>query len=99
VARVRGGRLRSSELTDATVTISNLGDESADAVLPVIYPPQVAIIGIGQIAERPWVMNGALVPRKLATFAVAGDHRVSDGRIAARFLKFLDQLLQRPEAL
>ncbi|MBI3672032.1 MAG: 2-oxo acid dehydrogenase subunit E2 [Rhizobiales bacterium] len=99
VARVRGGRLRSSELTDATVTLSNLGDESADTVLPVIYPPQVAIIGVGEIVERPWVVNGALTARKLATFTVAGDHRANDGRIAARFLKVLGQVLQTPEAL
>jgi pyruvate dehydrogenase E2 component (dihydrolipoamide acetyltransferase) len=98
-ARVRGGRLRSSELTDATVTISNLGDNSADAVLPVIYPPQVAIIGVGQIAERPWIVDGALVPRKIAAFTVAGDHRANDGRLAARYLKTLEQLLQKPEAL
>jgi pyruvate dehydrogenase E2 component (dihydrolipoamide acetyltransferase) len=96
VARVRGGRLRSSELTDATVTLSNLGDDSADMVLPVIYPPQVAIIGVGQVAERPWIADGTIAIRKVATFAVAGDHRASDGRAAARFLKRVDRLLQKP---
>lgn len=99
VARVRGGRLRSSELTDATITLSNLGDESADSLLPIIYPPQVAIIGVGQIANRPWVVDGALGVRKVAMFAVAGDHRASDGRSAARFLRVLDNTLKRPEAL
>ena len=99
VARVRGGRLRSSELTGATVTISNLGEATADTVLPIIYPPQVAIIGVGQIAERPWIVDGEIVPRKIATFTVAGDHRASDGRLAARYLKTIEQLLQKPEAL
>lgn len=99
VARVRGGRLRSSELTDATATISNLGEDSADMVQPIIYPPQVAIIGVGQIAERPWIVDGAILPRKIATFTVAGDHRANDGRLAARYLKTLEQLLQKPEAL
>jgi pyruvate dehydrogenase E2 component (dihydrolipoamide acetyltransferase) len=99
VARVRGGRLRSSELTEATVTLSNLGDNSADMVLPVIYPPQVAIIGVGQIDARPWVVNDALAIRKLATFAVAGDHRANDGRSAARFLRLLGEILQKPEML
>ena len=98
-ARVRGGRLRSSELTEATVTLSNLGDNSADMVLPVIYPPQVAIIGVGQIDVRPWVVNDALAIRKLATFAVAGDHRANDGRSAARFLRLLGEILQKPEML
>jgi pyruvate dehydrogenase E2 component (dihydrolipoamide acetyltransferase) len=99
VARVRGGRLRSSELTEATVTLSNLGDNSADMVLPVIYPPQVAIIGVGQIIARPWVVNDGLAVRKLATFAVAGDHRANDGRSAARFLRLLGEILQEPELL
>lgn len=99
VARVRGGRLRSSELTEATVTLSNLGDNSADMVLPVIYPPQMAIIGVGQIVARPWVMNDSLAIRKLATFAVAGDHRANDGRSAARFLRLLGEILQEPELL
>jgi len=99
VARVRGGRLRSSELTNATATLSNLGDGSADMVLPVIYPPQVAIIGVGQIEDRPWVVNGALAVRKLATFTVAGDHRANDGRSAARFLRYLAEIFQKPETL
>ncbi|MGB8314217.1 MAG: dihydrolipoamide acetyltransferase family protein [Aestuariivirga sp.] len=99
VARVRGGRLRSSELTSATVTLSNLGDESADMVLPVIYPPQVAIIGLGQVSERPWAVDGTMALRKLAMFSVAGDHRANDGRSAVRFLRRLGQLLQRPEEL
>ena len=99
VARVRGGRLRSSELTEATVTLSNLGDNSADMVLPVIYPPQVAIIGVGQIEARPWLVNDTLAIRKLATFAVAGDHRANDGRSAARFLRLLGGILQKPEML
>jgi pyruvate dehydrogenase E2 component (dihydrolipoamide acetyltransferase) len=99
VARVRSGRLRSSELTGASVTLSNLGDDSADALLPVIYPPQVAIIGIGQIADRPWIVGGAVAVRKLCTVSVAGDHRANDGRGAARFLKTVERLLQKPEAL
>ncbi|MCB1380621.1 MAG: 2-oxo acid dehydrogenase subunit E2 [Alphaproteobacteria bacterium] len=99
VGRVRGGRLRSSELMGATITLSSLGDNSADLVLPVIYPPQVAIIGAGQVTARPWVVDGAVVVRDLAQFSVAGDHRVNDGRLAARFLSTLDGILKQPEAL
>lgn len=99
VARVRGGRLRSSEMMDPTVTLSNLGEDTADAMYPVIYPPQVAIIGCGAIVERPWVVDGKVVPRNLMTVSVAGDHRVSDGRMAAQFLNRFDRLLQTPEAL
>lgn len=99
VARVRGGRLRSSELSQGTVTFSNLGEETADSILPLIYPPQVAIIGCGQIAERPWVDHGTVVVRQTLTVSVAGDHRVSDGRRAAQFLTHFQQLLDNPEKL
>jgi pyruvate dehydrogenase E2 component (dihydrolipoamide acetyltransferase) len=99
VARVRGGRLRSSEMMDPTVTLSNLGEDTADEMFPVIYPPQVAIIGCGAITERAWVVDGNVVPRQVITVSVAGDHRVSDGRTAAQFLNRLDRLLQTPGAL
>jgi pyruvate dehydrogenase E2 component (dihydrolipoamide acetyltransferase) len=99
VSRVRTGRIRSSEMTDATVTLSMLGDDTADTVQPVIYPPQVAIIGCGAIRERPWVVEGAIVPRRVINVTVAGDHRVSDGRVAARFLKRLEALLGDPAQL
>ncbi|WP_045836978.1 dihydrolipoamide acetyltransferase family protein [Hyphomicrobium sp. 99] len=99
VGRVRGGRLRSSELSEGTITFSNLGEETADEVFPLIYPPQVAIIGCGKISERPWVTDGKVVVRRTMTISVAGDHRVSDGRRAAQFLSRFEQLLRRPEML
>ena len=98
-ARVRGGRLKSSELIDATITLSSLGEGSADALLPIIYPPQVAIIGMGRIAERPFAVDGAVALSMSASVTVAGDHRVSDGRSAARFLNLVQSLLDKPEAL
>jgi pyruvate dehydrogenase E2 component (dihydrolipoamide acetyltransferase) len=84
---------------DATVTLSNLGDDSADLVMPVIYPPQVAIVGVGQVTDRAWVVDGSVSVRRVATFAVAGDHRANDGRAAARFLKHVKRALQNPEEL
>jgi pyruvate dehydrogenase E2 component (dihydrolipoamide acetyltransferase) len=99
VPRARAGRLKSSELTDATATFSNLGEGTSDSLMPLIYPPQVAIVGCGTAALRPWVVDGAVVVRRLLTVTVAGDHRVSDGRRASQFLSRLDQLLQTPEAL
>jgi pyruvate dehydrogenase E2 component (dihydrolipoamide acetyltransferase) len=97
--RVRGGRLRSSELMGASITLSSLGEGSADELLPIIYPPQVAIIGVGRIAGRPLAVDGAIAVRQAASFTVAGDHRVSDGRSAARFLNLFQSLLEKPEAL
>jgi pyruvate dehydrogenase E2 component (dihydrolipoamide acetyltransferase) len=99
VARVRAGRLRSSELMEGTITLSNLGERTADTLMPLIYPPQVAIIGCGQIAARPWVSEGTVVARNVMTVTVAGDHRVSDGRRAAQLIAVLDELLKRPERL
>jgi len=93
VGRVRSGRLRSSELSNATVTFSNLGERTADTLMPIIYPPQVAIIGCGQIVRRPWVKEGEVHIRQIMSVTVAGDHRVSDGRSAARFLSRLEQRL------
>jgi pyruvate dehydrogenase E2 component (dihydrolipoamide acetyltransferase) len=99
VPRARAGRLRSSELTDATATFSNLGEGTSDVLMPLIYPPQVAIVGCGAAAARPRVINGSVVARQLINVTVAGDHRVSDGRRASQFLSRLDQLLQEPGAL
>ena len=99
IPRARAGRLRSSELTDATATLSNLGEGTSDAIMPLIYPPQVAIVGCGAAVLRPWVVDQALVVRRVMTVTVAGDHRVSDGRLASQFLTKLDALLQTPEAL
>lgn len=99
VSRVRAGRLRSSEMMEGTVTLSNLGERTADALLPLIYPPQVAIIGCGQISSRPWIVDEAVVARRLMTVTVAGDHRVSDGRQAAQFVMALDEHLRRPDHL
>jgi len=99
VKRARAGGLRSSELTDPTVTVTNLGDQGVEAVFGVIYPPQVALVGFGGVAERPWVEGGAVVPMPVVTASLAADHRVSDGHRGALFLARLRDLLQQPETL
>ncbi len=99
VTRVRNGRLRSSEMSMATATLTILGEHTADALQPVIYPPQVAIVACGQIAERAWARDNALSARRTLTVTVGGDHRASDGRSAAKFLARLDDYLQHPERL
>jgi pyruvate dehydrogenase E2 component (dihydrolipoamide acetyltransferase) len=99
VGRVRKGGLRSSELSDSTITVTSLGEQSAESVFPVIYPPQVAIVGFGMIVERPWVVDGAVVPRRVVSCSLAGDHRVSDGHRGARFVAAIARLLQEPANL
>jgi pyruvate dehydrogenase E2 component (dihydrolipoamide acetyltransferase) len=99
VERARAGTLRSSELTDGTVTVTSLGDRGAECVLGVVFPPQVALVGFGSIVERPWVANGQLAVQRVVTASLAADHRASDGHTGARFLTALDERLQAPEAL
>ncbi|NKQ51826.1 2-oxo acid dehydrogenase subunit E2 [Amycolatopsis sp. K13G38] len=99
VSRARSGRLRSSELTSATITVTNLGDLGVESVQGVIYPPQVALVGFGAIAERPWAVDGLLGIRPLVTATLAGDHRASDGATGARLLTTLATLLRNPEEL
>jgi pyruvate dehydrogenase E2 component (dihydrolipoamide acetyltransferase) len=99
VARARAGTLRSSEISDPTITITSLGDRGAESVLPVIFPPQVAIIGFGRIVERPWISDGQLLPCPVVTATLAADHRVTDGHRAGAFLHHLSRLLKEPDTL
>jgi pyruvate dehydrogenase E2 component (dihydrolipoamide acetyltransferase) len=97
VKRTRAGSLKSSELSEGTITVTNLGDQGAQAVFGVIYPPQVALVGFGRIAERPWAEDGELKVLPAVTASLSADHRVSDGHQGALFLIELKELLQRPE--
>ena len=99
VTRARAGRLRSSEMSDPTITVTNLGDLGVDQVFGVIYPPQVALVGFGKVAERPWAEDGLLGARPTITATLAADHRVSDGHRGGLFLSTIDDLLQAPEVL
>lgn len=99
VGRVRAGRFRSSEIADPTLTVSSLGDRGVEALFGVIYPPQVAIVGFGKPAARPWAIAGTLAARTIVTITLAADHRVSDGHRGALFLADIGRRLQQPEAL
>ncbi|HEU5169908.1 MAG TPA: dihydrolipoamide acetyltransferase family protein [Gemmatimonadales bacterium] len=99
VARARAGALRSSELSDGTITVTSLGERGVDAVFGIIYPPQVAIVGFGRVVERPAVVDGAVVARPVVTATLSGDHRASDGHRGGLFLARVEQLLQEPERL
>jgi pyruvate dehydrogenase E2 component (dihydrolipoamide acetyltransferase) len=99
VTRARSGRLRGSELTDATITVTNLGDQGVESVFGVIYPPQVALVGFGKVSERPVAVNGLVGARPVVVTTLAADHRATDGYAGARFLTAISNLLQRPEDL
>jgi pyruvate dehydrogenase E2 component (dihydrolipoamide acetyltransferase) len=99
IQRTRTGRIRSSEMTDATITVSSLGDRGVDALFGIIYPPQVALVGFGKPTRRPWIVNDTIAPRSVMTATLAADHRVSDGHAGALFLSEIGKLLQEPEKL
>jgi pyruvate dehydrogenase E2 component (dihydrolipoamide acetyltransferase) len=98
-SRSRGGHLRSSELMDATITITSMGERGSDSVLGVIYPPQVAIIGFGKPRQMPQVRESDIVVCDVITTSLSADHRVSDGIVGAKFLNALSKKLQKPELL
>jgi len=99
VARTRAGTLRRAEVADPTLTVTNLGEQSVTSVQPIIYAPQVAIVGFGRISDRPWVVDGKIQVIPVVTATLAADHRVSDGHSGARFLATIAANLQHPEAL
>ncbi len=99
VGRVRHGGFRSSEIADPTVTVSSLGDRGVEMLLPVIYPPQVAIIGFGTPSPRPWAVGNGVEVRPVMTVTLAADHRASDGHRGAMLLRRIAQLLEEPRSL
>lgn len=99
VKRARAGSLRSSELSDATITVTSLGELGVETVYGIIYPPQVALVGFGKVVERPWSVDGQIVSRPTLIATLSADHRVSDGHRGGLFLSAIDRLLQEPAKL
>jgi pyruvate dehydrogenase E2 component (dihydrolipoamide acetyltransferase) len=99
VKRTRAGVLRSSEISEATITVTSLGEQGVESVFGVIYPPQVALVGFGKIVERPWAANGMVGARPVMVATLAADHRASDGHRGGLFLAAIERLLQEPEKL
>jgi pyruvate dehydrogenase E2 component (dihydrolipoamide acetyltransferase) len=97
--RARAGRLRASEMSDPSITVTNLGDQGVDAVFGVIYPPQVALVGFGKVDARPWADGERVVVRPAVDVTLAADHRATDGHLGARFLATIERLLHHPEEL
>ena len=96
VARARAGSLRSSEMSDPTITVTNLGEKGVDSVFGVIYPQQVAIVGFGRPAQRVVVVDGGIRVATTVQATLAADHRASDGARGALFLTEINRLLQQP---
>jgi pyruvate dehydrogenase E2 component (dihydrolipoamide acetyltransferase) len=99
VVRARQGGLRGREMTAATLTVTNLGDLGVGSVFGVIHPPQVALVGIGRIEQRPRVVGGAVVARPVVTLTLSADHRVGDGHRGGRYLAAVARRLEKLEGL
>jgi pyruvate dehydrogenase E2 component (dihydrolipoamide acetyltransferase) len=99
IQRARAGTLRSSEMSDPTITVTSLGEQGVETVFGVIYPPQVAIVGFGKVVERPWAVDGHLAAHPVMQATLAADHRVTDGHRGGLFLAAVNRLLQEPEKL
>ncbi len=92
----RSGTLTPDEVAGGTFTITNLGMFGVDAFTPIINPPQVAILGIGRVVEKPAVYQGDIVKRSLMVLSLTFDHRIVDGAPAAAFLQTLREDLEQP---
>lgn len=95
----RDGKIKPEEMAGGTFTVSNYGSFKVDGGSAVINHPEAAILGVGQIADRPWVVDGELAVRKVMQLSIAFDHRICDGGEAAGFLRFIADVVESPTKL
>jgi 2-oxoisovalerate dehydrogenase E2 component (dihydrolipoyl transacylase) len=95
----RTGKATRDELSGSTITITSLGPLGGIVTTPVINTPEVAIVGVNRIVERPVIRSGAIVPRKMMNLSSSFDHRVVDGQQAAEFVQALRRYLECPALL
>ena len=97
-AAARDGRLAPADLTGGTFTVNNYGVFGVDGSAAIINHPEVAILGIGRILDRPWIVDGQVTARKVCELTLAFDHRVCDGGTAGGFLRYVADCLESPVA-
>ena len=96
VARAREGKLKLPDLEDGTFTISNLGMYDIEQFIAVLNPPQVAILAVGSIEDRPAAIDGSIEIRPTLTMTITCDHRAIDGSEGAEFLRTVKSLVEEP---
>ncbi|GAA1024222.1 MULTISPECIES: dihydrolipoamide acetyltransferase family protein [Amycolatopsis] len=97
--QARSGRLAPSDLTGGTFTVNNYGVFGVDGSAAIINYPEVAILGVGRIIDRPWIVDGQVTARKITELTLAFDHRVCDGGTAGGFLRFVADCMENPVRL
>jgi 2-oxoisovalerate dehydrogenase E2 component (dihydrolipoyl transacylase) len=95
----RQGKATPTELGSGTFTLNNYGVFGVDGSAAIINHPEVAILGVGRIIDKPWVVNGELAVRKVTELTLTFDHRVCDGGTAAGFLRFVADAIENPNGL
>ena len=95
-AAARGGSLTPADLTGGTFTVNNYGVFGIDGSAAIINHPEVAILGMGRIIDRPWVVDGRVTARKMGELTLAFDHRVCDGGTAGGFLRYIADCVESP---
>ena len=95
-AAARAGRATAAELTGGSFTLNNYGVLGVDGSAAIINHPEAAILGMGRIIPRPWVVDGEIVPRRITQLSLVFDHRVCDGGTAAGFLRFVADAVENP---
>ena len=98
-ARARSGELSPAELTGGTFTLNNYGVFGVDGSTPILNHPEAAMLGVGRIIDRPWVVDGQLAVRKVTQLGFTFDHRVCDGGSAGGFLRFVADAVEQPVRL
>jgi 2-oxoisovalerate dehydrogenase E2 component (dihydrolipoyl transacylase) len=95
----RAGTLDPTDLTGGTITVNNYGVFGVDGSTPIINHPEAALIGVGRIVDKPWVVDGELAVRKVTQLSLTFDHRVCDGATAGGFLRYIADCVERPVGL
>lgn len=99
VGKAREGKLSLEEISNGTFTVTNLGMYGIRSFSPIINPPQAAILAVGEIYTEPAVVNGKIKPESFMDLSVSCDHRIIDGRIGAKFLRRIAELIENPAEL
>ena len=95
----RDGKTQPAEMANGTITITNIGSYGMDTGTPILNPGEVAIVALGSIKQKPWVVDGQVMPRFVTTVGASFDHRIVDGDVASRFVADLASVLEEPALL
>jgi pyruvate dehydrogenase E2 component (dihydrolipoamide acetyltransferase) len=95
----RDGKLQPADMAEGTITITNIGVFGMDTGTPILNPGEVAIVALGTIKQKPWVVDGEVRPRFVTTLGASFDHRVVDGDVASRFLADVASVIEEPALL